>query len=481
MKILIATSEAVPFVKTGGLADVTGALFKEYLNMGEEACMALPLYRTIRERFDLKDTGILLRILLGSRPVEAKVFSHGDVFFIECAEFFDRPELYGTPEGDYPDNAARFVFFSRAVAELCMALNIRPDVIHCNDWQTGLVPIYLKTIYNDEFFSRTVSVMTIHNIGYQGNFDVTDYHLTGLNWGLFNPDWLEFYGRFNFLKAGLTASDIITTVSPAYAGEILTPEYGYGLDGVLRKRSGDLYGILNGIDVNEWDPSNDRDIPVRYGMEAIDGKLKCKKELIRECSMELEGGDYPLAAFVGRLSEQKGVDILIDSIDPIVSSGVGVIILGKGDERYYPLIMDAAKKHKGRVFSSIGYDEAFARRIYAGSDIFLMPSRYEPCGLSQMIAMRYGTIPVARRTGGLADTIIDYDPLRKSGTGFLFDGYSASAFTECLKRAFCAYADKRQWKRLIKDAMAGDFSWNNSAAKYIGLYGKALKMRLESK
>ncbi|GAB4414741.1 MAG: glycogen synthase GlgA [Thermodesulfovibrionales bacterium] len=477
MKILISTSEAIPFVKTGGLADVTGALLKEYRKMDVDAYLVLPLYSAIRDAYYLTDTGRRLTVPVGDRRYNSRIWSYGsEVYLIECNEFFERPELYGTPEGDYPDNAARFTFYCRAVLEACMAVGIRPDVIHCNDWQTGLIPLYLRTIYNTEFFSRTATIMTIHNLGYQGLFNVSDFPLTGLGWEWFNPEGVEFYGKVNLLKAGLIASDIITTVSPTYAREILTDEYGFGLDGVLRKRSSDLFGVINGIDNEEWNPARDRSIPANYNLSDISGKAICRKALIDECSLS-KNKDAPLIALIGRLSSQKGLDILLESVDDIVSMGARLIVLGKGDEHYHRGILGAAERYKGRVYARVGYDEAFARRIYAGSDIFLMPSRYEPCGLGQLIAMRYGTIPVARKTGGLADTIIDYNPLKGDGTGFLFEDYKASALRECLRSALSVFVDKRRWKMMVTNAMKIDFSWESSAKRYMELYDIAIKKK----
>ncbi len=475
MKVLIATPEASPFVKTGGLADVTGALLREFRRMDIDAYLMLPLYSAIRDAFYLADTGMRLTVPVGDRRYNSRIWSYGsDVYLIECNEFFERPELYGTPEGDYPDNAARFTFYCRAVLEACMAVGIRPDVIHCNDWQTALMPLYVKTLYRTEFFSKTATIMTIHNLGYQGLFDVSDFPLTGLGWEWFNPEGVEFYGRVNLLKAGLIASDIITTVSPTYAREILTDEYGFGLDGVLRKRSSDLYGVINGIDYEEWDPGRDGSIPANYNLSDISGKALCRKALIDECSLK-GNRDAPLIAFVGRLSAQKGLDILLESVGDIVSMGGRFIILGKGDEHFHKGVLGLAEKYDGSVYVKIGYDEAFARRIYAGSDIFLMPSRYEPCGLGQLIAMRYGTVPVARKTGGLADTIIDYNPLKGDGTGFLFEDYKASALRECLRTAFSVFVDKRRWRGMIISAMGMDFSWKNSALRYVELYDTAIK------
>jgi len=478
MKILIATPEATPYVKTGGLADVTGALPKEYRRMNHQPSLVLPLYRQIRKHFTLTDTGHRVNVPMGGRGAIGRVFSHGpSAYFLECDEFFDRGDLYGTPDGDYPDNAARFVFFARAALEACIALGLEPDVIHCNDWQTGLLPLYMKTLYHNGLFSRTATIITIHNLGYQGLFDMSHFPLTGFPAEWFNPEGIEFYGKINFLKAGLVASDVITTVSSTYAKEILTPEYGYGLDGLLRKRESVIHGIVNGIDTDEWDPLRDTFIPAPYGVRDLSGKTVCKNELIKECSLSPYDKDTPLLSFVGRLSAQKGLDVFIEAADDIIAAGVKVIILGKGDEEIQNNVLSLARKHRGRIFVKIGYDEAFAHRVYAGSDLFVMPSRYEPCGLGQLIAMRYGTIPVARRTGGLQDTIADYKPLRGYGTGFLFDDSKASSLTDALGRALCAYVDKQRWGKIVSQAMVQDFSWERSAKEYIALYDDAIKRK----
>jgi len=478
MKILIATPEATPYVKTGGLADVTGALLKEYTRMNHQPSLMLPLYRQIREHFNLTDTGHRVIIPIGNQRMAGRIFSHGPfAYFLECDGFFDRGDLYGTPDGDYPDNAARFIFFARAVLEACIALRLEPDVIHCNDWQTGLVPLYMRTLYHNDLFRRTATLITIHNLGYQGLFDASSLLLTGLPAEWFNPEGIEFYGRVNFLKAGLIASDVITTVSNTYAQEILTPEYGYGLDGFLRTRASVVHGIINGIDTDEWDPLRDTFIPATYSAGSLSGKRACKKDLMKECSLSAHDRNIPLLSFVGRLSAQKGLDIFTEAADDIIAAGIHVIILGKGDEEIQNTILSLARKHRAKIFVKIGYDEAFAHRVYAGSDLFIMPSRYEPCGLGQLIAMRYGTIPVARRTGGLEDTIADYKPLRESGTGFLFDDYKALSLKEALGRALCVYVDAQRWSRIISRAMAQDFSWKRSAEEYITLYADTIQKR----
>ena len=484
MKILIATPEAVPYVKTGGLADVAGTLWKEYKDIKEEAYIILPLYKKIKEgQSPPGDTGVKIRVPVGDRVIEGRIFSNqSSSYFIGCDEFFDRQELYGTPEGDYIDNASRFIFFSRGILETCKALNLKPDVIHCNDWQTGLVPLYLKTIYSaDKFFKNTATLFTIHNLGYQGLFPSSEMPLTNLGWKLFNPEGMEFYGKINFLKAGLVSADILNTVSNTYAKEILNKEFGFGLDGVLRVRETDLYGVINGIDYKEWDPSRDEFIPANYSHDDISGKVSCKKELMKFLfgpSDILNIGRIPLIGMVGRLSAQKGLDLVLNSIDELLSFGVRLVILGKGDELFQRSFSEIAKKYKGMVSVTIGFEETLAHRIYAGSDFFLMPSRYEPCGLGQLIALRYGCIPIARRTGGPVDTIQDYEPMTSKGTGFLFSDYTPSAMQDAVKRALCVYTDRDKRHKMIIDGMKMDFSWKKSAERYIELYRSAIKKRL---
>ncbi len=478
MKVAIVTSEAVPFSKTGGLADVTGTLFKEYLKMGIEAFLFVPLYKKTAEQFreDIQDTGIEIDIPLGKAMRRCKVFStpllHHSItplpriFFIGNEEYFGREELYGTAKGDYSDNDQRFAFFSKSVLEICKRLDINPDIMHCNDWQTGIIPLYLKTLYKDSHvFRKTRSLITIHNLGYQGIFPPQAMEITGLGWELFHMDGVEFYGNMNFLKAGIVGADIITTVSNTYAKEILTPGAGFGLDGILRKRADCIYGILNGIDYEEWSPSADKFLPYAYNERRLSGKAKCKAELMKMCF--LKGNlNTPVLCFVGRLSDQKGIDMLADVIPEIIATGANIVIIGKGEEYYQTLLSSMKNRFGGRFFFYSGFDEPTAHLAYAGSDIFLMPSRYEPCGLGQMIAMHYGTIPLARKTGGLADTIEDGE------TGFLFDEYSQPALMRCIRRALISYNNKKFWQGMIKGAMSRDFSWEKSARLYLDIYAK---------
>lgn len=482
MKILIASSEAVPYIKTGGLGDVVGALFKEYRKMKMDAQIILPLYKKIKKgKSVLENTGITITVPVGSKKIKGRIFiDQPSSYFIECDEYFGRPDLYGTPDGDYRDNASRFIFFSRGILEACKALQLKPDVIHCNDWQTGMVPLYLKTLYRtDNFFKKTATLFTIHNLGYQGLFPSSEMSLTGLGSEFFRPEGIEFYGKVNFLKAGIISAVIINTVSNMYSKEIITQEFGFGLDGVLRKRVRDLYGVLNGIDIEEWDPEKDRLNPHHYSSRDLSGKVLCKKYLMN-LLFGLKGQgleDSPLIGMVGRLSAQKGLDLVIQSVSELVSYGVRLAILGKGEKIYHETLSKLARKYDDKISVIIGFEETLAHQIYAGSDFFLMPSRYEPCGLGQLIAMRCGAIPIARKTGGLLDTIHDYEPLTSRGTGFLFADYTASAMLEAVKLALCVYTDREKMRMMITNCMKMDFSWESSAKKYIELYRIALKRK----
>ncbi len=479
MKILIASSEAVPYIKTGGLADVAGALLKELRKKNETAFLVLPLYAVIKSKHKLHDTGKSILVRMGKRAYKGMIFASSkdenpEAYFIECDELYDRPELYGTSEGDYADNAIRFIFFSKAVLEVCLAMRVKPDVIHCNDWQTALVPLYLKTLYKSSgYFAKTVSLFTVHNLGYQGVFDAPTLSYTGLGREYFVPERLEFYGKLNLMKAGLLYADIINTVSNTYAREIQQAEYGFGLDGVIRKRASELYGIINGIDYEEFDPARDTFLPCKYGDDDPKGKARCRKALFQEAAFDRE--TLPIAAIVSRLSSQKGIDLVLDSLEALIAMGLNLIVLGKGEDGYERLLKKASEALKGRIYVRIGFEESLARRIYAGSDFFLMPSQYEPCGLGQLIAMKYGTVPIARKTGGLADTIQDYDHITHTGTGFLFHDFTPYALQDAVKRAICVFTDKANMKKMACKVMKNNFSWSRSTDKYVELYMLARK------
>lgn len=479
MKILFAASEAAPFAKTGGLADVAGSLPPAIASLGHDVRMVMPYYRQAsRQNLPLKHIATFL-VPLGTWQercdvLEGKTAHNVVVYFIKKDIYFDRPELYGTARADYSDNAERFIFFSLAVLELCRALSYQPDIIHCNDWQTGLIPLYLKTRpRGTETLHRTRTVFTVHNLGYQGLFWHWDMRLTGLDWDVFTPEGIEFWGKLNFLKAGLVFSDVVTTVSKTYSREIQTPEYGYGLEGVLMKRSKDLHGIVNGIDYRTWDPADDHAIPKTYSAARLGGKTACKKAL--QTLVNVTVSDDPIIGMVTRLVDQKGLDILTEALPEIMSLGARLLILGTGDEKYQNILSDAAELYRDQVRVLLRYDDRLAKNMYAGCDLFLMPSQYEPCGLGQMMAQRYGTVPVVRKTGGLADTVSNYNPKTGQGTGFVFEEYSASALVGCLRRALEVYSNKVVWKRLVQQGMKMDFSWERSAKEYVAVYRKAMR------
>lgn len=478
MKILIATSEAVPYAKTGGLADVAGALLREFRNQRNVACtLIMPYYSAVRNRISPVETGRSVSIRMGYSTLVGRILASDRskspvAYFIDCPQLFDRPELYGTPVAEYPDNAVRFLFFCRAVLEACLELKLRPDIIHCHDWQTAMIPLYVRTLYRDrELFRHTRTVFTVHNLGYQGNFDPSALEYSGLGRDMFTPDGLEFYGRLNLMKAGLINADVLTTVSESYAQEILTPEQGFGLDGLLRSRPDRIHGILNGIDYDEWNPQKDPHLPSPYGRDDLSGKTTCKRALLKRCGMKET--ERPLLGIVSRFSYQKGLDLVAGAIDAIVGLGGILVMLGTGEEEYHRLLMQKAKRHKQNLFITIGFDDGLAHLIYAGSDFFLMPSRYEPCGLGQMIAMRFGSIPVARATGGLQDSISDYDHLSAKGTGILFRDYTASALIDAVKRSFCLYTDLASTAKVRQSCMSLDFSWSKTAKKYVALFTSA--------
>ncbi len=473
MRVCIVASEAYPYSKTGGLGDVTGALFNELKKMGIDVRLIIPLYRqTVEGNFDIRDTGLDITLDIMSERIQADIYTLSDkkdIYFIKNDRFFMREGLYGTPSQEYYDNALRFAFFSRASVQLMNLLGEDLDIIHAHDWQTGLVPLYISLLRNKRPFLKTKTVFTIHNLGYQGNFHPGVLGYTGLDSSFFEPQGIEYYGQVSYLKAGIIYADIVTTVSPTYAREILTEEYGYGFEGILNSVSHKLMGVLNGIDYGEWNPSTDRFITKNYDYHRLNGKVLCKKELMRMCG--LRGNlKTPLLGFVGRLTFQKGIELIVDAMEGIVKKGCNLVMVGTGEERFHDLLTTRGGRYPGRVYIKIGYDERMARMVYAGSDMFLMPSRYEPCGLGQMIAMRYGTVPVARRTGGISDTVIDYDHMRYTGTGFLFDGYNNFTFFESLKRALCLYSEKDKWNSLIKRIMRKRFTWRDSAEKYLEIY-----------
>lgn len=474
MKIAFIASEMVPFAKTGGLADVIGSLPKEIRLLGHEVMAFLPRYKSVDpQSWRLEVEAERISIPLGSEKAAARVYrtrldSGIECYLIDHPEFFCRDSLYGTPLGDYPDNDRRFTFFQRAVFETLIHLGIKPDILHCHDWQTGLIPVYLKKLYAKSF-SKTKSIFTIHNLGYQGNFPPDSLSATGFSWAEFRMERLEFYGKFSFLKGGILDADTVTTVSERYAQEILTTEFGCGMEGVLGKRKNRLFGVINGIDPEEWDPEKDEDLAENFSLKRLSGKSANKIDLQKENGLTPDI-KTPLFGVVTRLVDQKGLDILIPAIGSLIEMGAQLVLLGTGEEKYHQMLRDIAKKNKGRMAVHILFDPKMAKRIYAGSDMMLLPSYYEPCGLGQMIALRFGTIPVVRATGGLADTIQEFNGSNRTGNGFSFEEYQTEDLVAACRRAIGMFRAPELWNDLIRNAMNCDFSWAASAKKYVKIY-----------
>jgi starch synthase len=484
LKIFFATPEAVPFAKTGGLADVAGALPKSLHALGCEIKLFIPYYRMVKESgLPHQYLGEEIEVPIGDEKLKADIYlGHLNqdipVYFIGREEFFDREYLYSTPKGDYFDNAERFIFFSRAILIFCQRMGFSPDIIHHHEWQTGLISAYLKSIYqNDPLFSHTAAVFTIHNIAYQGIFKKEKFWLTGLPTEMYNPEGIEFWERINFMKAGIVYADAINTVSKKYSEEIQTPEYGYGLEGILRKRRESLYGILNGVDYGDWDPSHDPHLAARYDLEDISGKRECKKDLLKEFHLPSSLENAPLLGMISRLADQKGFDLLMEILEGLFALDIGFVLLGTGEQKYHDLFTQVAHKYPQKAGIRIAYDDRLAHKIEAGADFFLMPSKYEPCGLNQIYSLKYGTIPVVRATGGLDDTITQYDPATKKGNGFKFTRYEAKEFLTAIKGAIRFYSQPGHWRQLLRNAMTADFSWERSAEAYLQLYGKALEKK----
>lgn len=470
MKVLFASSEVFPFSKTGGLADVSASLPVAIKKLGLDISIITPLYKGIKNRFNLKKTGITFNIPISTTSSIGEIYEGNlkgvTVYFVDCPKYFDRDELYTTKDGDYPDNAERFIFFSRVIVE--MAIYGDFDIIHSNDWQTAMSAVYAKTLYT----WKGKTILTIHNLGYQGLFWHYDMHLTNLGWEYYNPKMLEFWGKINFLKGGIYFSDAITTVSPTYAKEILTEEIGFGLNGVLKDVEDKLYGILNGIDYDEWSPERDRYIVKNYSdKDVTNGKKPCKEDLIKVSGLNLDL-KTPVFGMITRIVDQKGFDIILPALPEILKRDLGFIILGSGEKKYEEELKSFLTAYRGKLACLFEFNNELAHKIEAGSDFFLMPSRYEPCGLNQIISMRYGTIPIVRATGGLEDTVTDIK--EKNGCGIKFIPYTKDALIESLDRAIEIYKDPLFLYRIRKNCMKKDFSWDNSAKKYSELYKKVI-------
>ncbi len=475
--ILFATSEIYPFSKTGGLGDVMGALPLTLHNMGVNTAVITPMYGRIKKAgipFHLITPDLHVGYPWG--PITADIYFadfHGmPVYFISRDEYFQRSHFYNTYKGDYFDNCERFIFFCRAVMEWTRQLEAPPAVINCNDWQTALIPGFLNYWrMGDPFWAETKSVLSIHNLAFQGRFSSRLFWDSGLPHWAWNMDGSEFWGDFNLLKTGIAYSDHITTVSPAYANEIITPEFGCGLEGILSKRSDSLTGILNGADYQVWDPSNDPMIPAPYSMHSLEGKAVCKQALIDEQGLNPFLANRPILGFIGRLQLQKGIDLLLEIFERIIQRNVGIVVLGEGNLRFEERVLRLMEEYPLRLSANVSYTEDLAHKIQAGSDIFLMPSTYEPCGLTQMYSLRYGTPPVATAVGGLRDTIVPYP--HPECTGFIFDEPGADHFYNAICQALDVWEnDKNLWRQIQLRAMRQEFSWQLSAHKYLSLYNQ---------
>jgi starch synthase len=504
MKVLMAASEVVGFAKTGGLADVAGSLPRALADLGHECVVFLPLYRCARAaRPTPEPTPHTFSVLVGPRTYAARLWrttlpdSAVPAYLVEQPELFDRDDprqgrglyQFTTPEGqkrDYSDNCTRFVFFCRAVLEALPLIGFWPDVLHANDWQTGLVPVLLREFYRKqggfglrERYGQLRTLFTIHNIAYQGAFWHWDMMLTGLDWKLFNARQLEFYGKLNFLKAGIVFADLLTTVSPTYAREIQTPYYGAGLQGVLLERSRDLFGIVNGVDYNVWDPARDPHLAAAYTLDTLgEGKPRCKAALQRAFGLP-EEPRAPLLGMVARLADQKGLDLLAGAGPAILETGAQLVVLGEGERKYHQMLQGFRERRPGQVGVYFGFDEGRAHLVEAGADAFLMPSLYEPSGLNQLYSMKYGTPPIVRATGGLADTVTDYTPealASGQATGFRFIPYSPEGLLGAVSRALDLYRSRPDdWLRLAQNGMRQDWSWGRSAREYVKLYERLVR------
>jgi len=465
LRVLYVASEVAPYAKTGGLADVAGSLPRALRELGVDVRVVLPRYGSVGQLAAVDLPVAHWRRHVG---VHTDVGSDGHTWLVSSAELFERERLYG-----YPDDGERFIVFCRAVLELARAVGFQPDVIHCNDWQTGLIPVYLKALYRDDpFYRPCASLFTIHNLAYQGRFGPEVMPLAGLGWDLYHINALEFYGMVSFLKGGLVFADKLNTVSAQYARDIQTPEFGEGLEGVLRDRAEDLHGVENGIDLETWDPAKDGHIAAPYDAASLGGRRLCAAALRHECGIGDAVG--PVFGVVARLTHEKGIGIIADAAGGIIAGGGNLVVLGTGDPRYMSRLQHLGEMHGGRMRVILRFDEALAHRVYAGSDFLLMPSLYEPCGLSQLIAMRYGCIPIARATGGLKDTIIDVDQ-RAEGTGLLFETADAAGLLGAVRRAMELFADEPALRAVQRRAMGRDSSWQRSAREYVRLYETAIR------
>jgi starch synthase len=479
--VLLIGSEALPFAKTGGLADVLAALPPALARLGWDATAALPRYRgvaagTILETFPVTVGGYTRAVTFHEAPMS----DGARALLIDCPDLYDRDALYGVGGVDYADNALRFALLSRAALEFAARRGARPDVVHAHDWQAGLAPVYLKTLYAAHpILGGTPSVFTIHNLAYQGLFTPDWLPRLDLPWSLLTMDQLEYWGRISFMKGGIVDADLITTVSRRYAEEIQTPELGFGFDGILRRRAGDLAGILNGIDTREWDPAHDRFLPAPYTADDLSGKADAKAAVLTRYGLPAgaRSRGRPLIGMISRMVDQKGFDLVAALAGELPRLDATFVVLGSGEARYQDAWMRLSAAHPDRIGAHIGFDEGLAHLIEGGADMFLMPSRFEPCGLNQMYSLRYGTVPIVHGVGGLADTVRDYRPRDPASNGFVFREYRPEALLDALRRALALFADSAKWRALQLAGMLADHSWDRSAREYVRMYERAIGAR----
>ena len=483
MHIVFAASECAPWAATGGMGEVVGALSRAIASLGHEATVYLPYYRQVREKYPEKNyavRSITIPYQDYSRFVsilDGGVQDGVQLYFVNNPEMFDREAMYGVAAGDYPDNWERFALYCRAVLEAAKELGV-PDVFHVHDWEAALIPVYLRTLYADDPVLRNrPAVQTIHNAAYQGRFPAETTERLLLPHEVFTMERLEHYGKFNFLKGGLVYADLVTTVSPRYAREIQTPEFGERLDGALRQRGADLVGILNGVDYSLWNPVTDGNIAAHYSAESLDGKAACRRDLLHAFGAGAVKDGTAVLGMVTRMATQKGLD-LVEQVAPALANEDAVLIaMGNGEQYYENMFQSLAQQFRGRVLVKTGYDDTLAHKVEAGADIFLMPSKWEPCGLNQFYSLKYGTPPVVHATGGLDDTIEEWDGKGRKGTGFKFSEYAPEAFLEAIRRALRVFRDKDAWQALMRNGMAKDFSWARPAAQYVEAYERVVRAR----
>ncbi len=480
MDIVFAASECAPWAKTGGLADVVSALPRMLVKLGHKVCVFIPYYRQVAKA--VPSAAVILPSVTIPFPsysrfvriLDGGVTEGVQMYFVDCPQFFDRENFYSTPSGDYSDNAERFGLFSRAVIEASKVLGV-PDVFHVHDWQAAMLAVLLRsTYYFDPVLRHVPVVLTIHNAGYQGWFPPQTVEKLLLPWDMFTFEKLEQDDQVNFLKGGIVYADALTTVSRTYADEIQTPEFGNGLEGALRQRSGDLFGILNGVDYEEWDPAVDPHIAAHYTADNLTGKKECRRDLLHAFGLKGIADETAVIGVVSRFATQKGFDLIVESMDRLVQEDMVLVMLGNGEEYYERLLVEMAERYPAKVRVQVKYDIVMAHKVEAGSDMFLMPSRYEPCGLNQIYSLKYGTVPVVRATGGLADTI-DEQPMSRNG--FKFYGYTAGDLMDALQRALGAFRNKEEWEQIMRRGMAQDFSWDRPAQEYVRVYERVIQNR----